>query len=297
MLTIGILFGFMAAICQSLSYISSKAFLHKYSGENIRLLLISHSIMGFAAFIALPFVVGSSLPPFEKILLPLFGCAAFYMVAQASLFMALKTTEASRISPLLGLKIIFIAILSIIFLDKSFTIIQWAAVVIAIIAGVILNWSGTPPPWKSLLLILFACLGYSLSDINIKILIEHLYDSSLFLAALYAAIMAYCLCGFISVILLFFMKKPTFKMIKDTVPFTLFWSIAMISLFTCFAFVSVMLGNIIQSSRGIISIVIAVAIAKAGYEHIEKKITTAIFIRRIVAAILMVASIVMFVIN
>ena len=71
----------------------------------------------------------------------------------------------------------------------------------------------------------------------------------------------------------------------------------MLFLFACFALINVMLGNIIQSTRGIISILIAAAIAKAGYEHIEKKVTTGIFIRRIAAAILMVISIVMFVVN
>ena len=297
MLATGILFGFMAALCQAFSYIASKAFLHKHPGENIKLLLISHALIGGASLVALPFVFVSSFPPLEHVLLPLAGCAGFYMVAQAALFMALKSTEASRISPLLGLKILFIAILSGIFLDKTFSLIQWTAVGIALLAGAILNWSGTPPTFKSLVLILFACLGYSLSDINIKILIENLSSSSLLHGALCAVTMTYCLCGIVSIVLLSLMKKPNLKLIKDTLPFSLCWFVAMLFLFACFAFISVMLGNIIQSTRGIISIVIAVGIAKAGYEHIEKKVTTEVFTRRIAAAILIAISIVIFVVN
>jgi uncharacterized membrane protein len=297
MLAIGIIFGFMAALCQALSYICSKAFLHKHPGENTKLLLISHALMGLVSLFVLPFVLVSSFPPLEHVLLPLFACAGFYMVAQGCLFMALKITEASRVSPLLGLKILFIAFLSMIFFDKTFSLIQWSAVGIALLAGAILNWSGSSPPFKGIVLILFACLGYSLSDINIKILIVNLSSSSILNGALCAVTMTYCLCGIVSIVLLSFMKKNNMGLLKDTIPFSIFWFVAMLFLFVCFAFISVMLGNIIQSTRGVISIVIAAAIAKAGYEHIEKKITKGVFIRRVAAAILMLISIVMFVVN
>jgi uncharacterized membrane protein len=295
MLIIGVLLGFMAALCQASSYICSRVFLHKYPGENIKLLLISHLIMGIVSLLALPFVLAESFHLLPDIILPLLGCAGFYMIAQASLFMVLKHTEASRVSPLLGLKIFFVAIFSILFLDASFSFIQWIAIGSGLLAAGFLNWSGAPPPFKSLIFILITCVGYSLSDINIKLLIEHFNSISLMHAAFFAVIMTYFLCGFVSFIFLVMMKKSSNQMIKDTIPFSIFWFVSMFFLFACFALISVMLGNIIQSTRGVISILLAVFIAKIGYEHIEQKVSRAVFIRRIVAAIFMFISIIVFI--
>ena len=297
MLILGILFGLLAALCQSCSYICSKIFLEKHKGDNIRLLLISHTLMGVLSLLALPFLLNSSFPPFEHVLLPIVGATAYYLMAQVSLFSALKITEASRISPLLGLKILFIALLSVIALDKTFSLVQWGAVCLALVAGAILNWSGTPPPFKSVGFVLLACLGYSLSDINIRILVINLSAASILRGTLCGVALTYVFCGFICVILLTFMKRPDLQLIKETIPFSCFWFVAMLCLFACFALINVMLGNIIQSTRGIMSIVIAAGIAKAGYEHLEKKVPRGVFIRRIAAAVLMVVSIIMFVVN
>jgi len=297
MLILGICCGLLAALCQSFSYICSKIFLEKNKNESIRLLLISHTLMGMLSLLALPFLFNSSFPPLEHVLLPVAGATGYYLMAQVSLFTALKITEASRISPLLGLKILFIALLSVIALDKTFSLVQWGAVLLALAAGAMLNWSGTPPPFKSVGLILLACFGYSLSDINIRILVINLSSASIVRGTLYGVALTYMLCGCVSFILLTFMKKPDMRLIKETIPFSCFWFLAMIFLFACFALINVMLGNIIQSTRGIISIIIAAGIAKAGYEHLEKKVPRAVLIRRIAAAVLMVVSIIMFVVN
>ncbi|HBG78125.1 MAG TPA: hypothetical protein DDW84_04645 [Phycisphaerales bacterium] len=93
---------------------------------------------------------------------------------------------------------------------------------------------------------------------------------------------------------LFFTQNTSKEAWLDSIPFAFFWFIAMIFLFSCFAVIGVVFGNIIQSTRGIISIVLGYVIANFGFELLETKITKKVFIQRILAALLMTASIALF---
>ncbi|OHB55031.1 MAG: hypothetical protein A2Y12_12025 [Planctomycetes bacterium GWF2_42_9] len=68
----------------------------------------------------------------------------------------------------------------------------------------------------------------------------------------------------------------------------------MILLFSSFALIGVIFGNIIQSTRGIMSIVLGYIISNFGHELLETKITKKVFIYRLLAAILMTGSIALF---
>ena len=68
----------------------------------------------------------------------------------------------------------------------------------------------------------------------------------------------------------------------------------MFALFSCFGMISVLLGNIVQSTRGLVSILIAFVVAKMGYEHLESRVPTNVFARRVLAAVLMTAAIILF---
>ena len=68
----------------------------------------------------------------------------------------------------------------------------------------------------------------------------------------------------------------------------------MIFLFACFALVGIVFGNILQSTRGIFSIVFGYLLARLGFERLETKITGNIFIKRILVAFLMMVSIALF---
>lgn len=120
----GILLGLLAAFFQSLSYLCSRHFLEKHQGKSLKLLLISHIFMGMASFIILPFLWDVSVPSFSTYVLPLICCSLFYFAGQSCFVLALKRTEASRLSPLLGLKVCFIALISISFLDAEYSMLQ-----------------------------------------------------------------------------------------------------------------------------------------------------------------------------
>ncbi|NOY75031.1 MAG: DMT family transporter [Kiritimatiellaeota bacterium] len=291
----GIALGLLAAFFQSLSYLCSRHFLKKHQGESLKLLVLSHIAMGIASFIILPFLWDSSAPEFSVYVFPLICCSLFYFVGQTLFVLALKQTEASRLSPLLGLKVCFIAFISISFLDASYSPLQWIAVAATVSAGVLLNWSGKPPPLKSLVFILGACLCYSISDINIKLLVNTLNLDSMYQGTLLSVCMTYCLCGALSApVWAFTFKKSDARLAVDALPFAGVWYLSMFALFSCFGMISVLLGNIVQSTRGIISILVAFAVAAMGYEHLERKIPGSLFARRIFAAVLMLAAIILF---
>jgi hypothetical protein len=209
--------------------------------------------------------------------------------------MALKHTEASRLSPLLGLKVCFIALISISFLDADYSTLQWVAVAATVAAGALLNWTGKAPPASSVAFILAACLCYSLSDISIKLLVNTLNLDSVYQGTMLSVCLTYCLCGLLSVpVWMATFGENDAKLALDAFPFAFTWYLSMIALFSCFGMISVLLGNIVQSTRGIISIAVAFAVARMGYEHLESRIPGSLFARRIFAAVLMLAAIILF---
>ena len=62
----------------------------------------------------------------------------------------------------------------------------------------------------------------------------------------------------------------------------------MIFLLACFAFTDVVMGTIAQSARGVMSVAIGWLLAKKGFADVEGAVSAAVFIRRAVAAALIV---------
>jgi len=223
------------------------------------------------------------------------GTALFYLAAQICFFLALRKAEASRLSPLLGSKIIILAIISVLFLDQTFTPLQWMGILFSFIAAVLLTGAGPRVPAMAIVLISITCLGYCLSDINIAVLIPHFepemgkIPASIFSTALY-----FIVCGIVSLIILICLKKTPAAMWKDAIPFSIFWYTAMLCLFGCFGTVGIIFGNILQSTRGIISVVLAAFVSMMGFHLIEQKVTRYVLIKRIFAAALMTAAVAIF---
>lgn len=291
---IGILLGFGAALAQSCSYLFSRRFVAKHSSGTLSLLVLSHVIMGALSAVILPFVWPDSLPPVGNFAPTLLAAAGFYFMAQGGLFMALRSSDASRVSPLLGLKLVMLPIICVSFLGRSYTPMQWLAVVLAVFAAWCLNRSGGKLSWRSVGWILFTCLGYSLSDLNIKSLVGHFDELGLIQASLVSAFLCYVFCGLCCLPGLLWVKNQNRDMWKMAFPFAVAWLIAMLCLFGCFGSIGVVFGNIVQSTRGLISIILGALIAKAGYHHLETKLPGSVLVRRLAAAMLMLVAIALF---
>jgi len=294
---LGIITGLGAATSQSCSYLCSKRFI-AFSGNSYQLLAVSHIIMGLFAAAMLPFLLmHKPLPPLMNFSKALILCNVYYLLAQCSFFLALKHADASRLAPLLGLKILFLAGISIVFLNNAFNGLQWLGVLLCLGGAVMSNWSGGSIPVKSALLILAACCGYSLSDTYIKILIDCLGYESIFFGAAMAGAVSYTFAGICAIPMLFIIPGISVRHFKPAFPFSVCWFAAMLLLFSCFGLIGPVFGNIIQSSRGIISVVIGAIIAGYGFSTLETRLNPGLLARRIIAAALISAAVILFILG
>lgn len=294
MMVIGIILGLGGAIFQSFSYLMTRHFMHRH-GSPLHLLIASHIIMGIMAIILLPFAYTPIVLQPSRYLSPLLQCSGFFLIAQATFFLALKNIESSRVSPLLGMKIIIIAIISYLFYDKNFVSIQWLAIILCFIGAMLTNWSGGKIPIRSWFWIIVTCTGYSLSDINIKILVDMIGQDNLVNSTMLAVSLNFIICGSAALIGFLLVPNPQrWQNLKPALPFALCWFTSILFIFGCFANIGPIFGNIIQSSRGIFSVIIGFIVAKAGHQHLESTTTGSIVICRIIAAIMMLLAMAMF---
>lgn len=298
MVLIGIILGLSAATCNSVAYLLSRAFLQKHHQSHFHLLAVSHLILAAVSVGLAAFLWPENMPPIRDFGLPLLGTALFYLAAQACFFLALKKTEASRLSPMLGAKIIILALISVLFLDASFTGLQWTAILFSFIAAILLTGAGSRVPTIAIVLITATCLGYCMSDINIaKLIPSFTPEMELIPASLFSTSLYFIICGIVSLIMLICLRKTPKAMWKDAIPFSILWYTAMLCLFGCFGTVGIIYGNILQSTRGIISVVLAAFVSMMGFHRLEQKVSRWVLIKRIFAAALMTAAVAMFQLN
>jgi len=296
MVILGVVFGLGTAVSQSFSYLFSRHLVTLGGWSMARLLVISHVVMGAAAGAALPFIWSADLPPIVSVLPAVGGVGGFYVLGQLALFTALRHTEASRVAPLLGLKLLVLAGLSTLVLDQALNGLQWLAVVMSVGAAFVLNYTGGRNPWPAVIAILIACCGYAGSDTSIRILVEQLgREQGPALAGLRGMLLTYALLGAIALPLLRWYGSRSLADWRRVLPYSAAWFAAMVGMFGAVALVNVVLASILQSTRALISVVLGALLAKAGYEALEAATTRGVFIRRLIAAGLMVAAIALYV--
>ncbi|MFP4416236.1 MAG: EamA family transporter [Fibrobacterota bacterium] len=291
---VGIFLGLGAALGQSVSYVFSRAFVTQHKEGSYHLMVLAHLIMGFLSATALVLLWPDQIANPATVFRLVAGAAIFYLIAQTSLFLTLSTVEASRIAPLLGMKVFFLAALSIPLLGKQLSPVQWSAVILSSAAAALLNRIGGKLPLKSIAGVAVSVICYSLSDINIKQLIDSLSYLSIAHASAFSVAALYLLCGIVAVPFALIGRKHRPEHWKGATPYAISWFCGMFFLFSCFATIGVVYGNIVQSTRGILSIIIGAAVAHMGHVSLEQKTDKNIFIRRIFAAVLMTAAIVIF---
>jgi len=292
---VGVLLGFVAAIFQSISYLCTKIFIKHHKTDIGALLALSHIIMGVISVPLVWFLKPDQMPDYSTYQWKLLNTAGFYLLGQFFLFAALIKTEASRVSPLLGLKIVILALISVVFLQHPMSPTKWVAIGCSSLAAFLLSNSGGRIHLSSIVLVLCACLFYSLSDIHIKMLVDHFGYLGILRGALLSTGLTYILCAIVGGIYVIFKFKDLHRETWGySLPFALSWLIAMFFLYTCFALIGVVFGNIIQSSRGIISIGLGYLIANIGFERLEPKITRGVYLRRVLAGLLMTGAVALY---
>jgi len=298
MTALGILFGLLTAFLQSVSYLFSKQLVRVQQWSMPRLLAMAHVLMGLAAIPVWWLVrpAGGFDPAAD---LPwAVGVIGFYLLGQAGLLYALKHTDASRVAPLLGLKIVMLAGFTVLLMDQPLSVMQWAGVLIATAAAFVLNHAGGRNPWPAVIAILATCACYSLSDLCIRQLIDQLAvggemqrEGGRVIVSVRATAMSYLLGGVVGAAAMPWLGSRRVADWRAVTPYAAVWFSAMLFMFATIGLVNVVLANILQSTRGLMAIGLGVALAAAGWTHLEAETERGVLIRRIAAAVLMTGAV------
>ncbi|NBT13195.1 MAG: hypothetical protein EBS56_06375 [Planctomycetia bacterium] len=303
---LGVAAGLASGACVSFAYLLSRHHaLAQPAGERfaaaLGLLLRAHVVMGIVAAAAVMGLHPETLPAPGRFGGPLAAAAGFYFVGNVILFDLLRSLEASRLSPFLGLKVFILALIVAMFLRQPLSAVQWLSVALSVAATALLQGSGGGLPLRALGRVLLVCGCFALSDLSIVRLIDALdmpvpgSHGRLF-AALRGMLLTYVTCGTACApVLLAGWCRPrpgaAGAAWRTAAVYAVAWLMAMATLYACFALVGVVFGNVVQSTRGVMSVVLGAVLAHLGWHELEQRVDRATLVRRVGAACLMTAAI------
>ena len=289
----GVLIGAVSAVMQSASYIFSRRFVTTFH-SSVKLVIYSQLLMGvlggvvFAATV--PFTAFPRGAELWKFSAAMAVFVAAYHVAFYCFFKALNEIEASRLSSLLGLKVVSIALITYPFLRAQLNLWHLLAVVLTAVSAVGMNFSGIRIGRRGALYLVLALLGFSTTDITGTMFVKLMPGDAMTTKAICATSLAYVFLGIIAAAVFIRMKFEP-GVAKGALPYSVLWFSAMLLLFASFGIVGVVFGSIIQASRGLVSVIFGVLLARTGYAALEPNVPPRVWARRAVMATIMVAAI------
>lgn len=272
----GICIGLLCGLAHAVTYLFSRRFMKTEGHTAGQLAVLAHIAMGVMSVCLLPFLWRTPENGWLVTAWPLFGCTVFYMAGQICMFRAVEIIEASRVAPMLGIKIAVLAMMITVTGTGHVSPRQWVAVAIGIVAVRLINFSPgsaqTKVPLSAYLWVVCTCIGYALSDFHIGLLLKALSSNQSPAMSAFAVVLTYTLAG--SGALLFFIKyrKSTAKAWRMAIPFSIGWYASMMTLFITMGYIGVVGAAILQSTRGIWAICLGVGIAHLGHVHLESKV-------------------------
>lgn len=294
----GLLCGLTAATFQSLSYLFSRRFLSRGCGGPVELFAVSQMQLGILSLAALPFFLRHLPVDWAPFILSALGTSLSYLLGQFFLFQALRTVESSQFAPLLGFKIPILALATALVLGHPIPVLAWLAIALCLTAGLLIAPPGRLGSGRALSLAAGCAIGYAGSDFSIPFLVKACGGMGPH-PVLLAVTTCYLVAGAVGTGLILTGRlgprraflAPAIQ--ADAFPYSLAWLLAMVFLFACFHFIGVVLGNMVQSSRSLISVVLAAAITHLGWLHLED-VRKGVWLRRLGGAGLMTASIALY---
>jgi len=305
-LSLGVAAGLVAALASAISYLVSRHHGNRAGGGSLRLLVLGHAVMGLACLPLVWLLAPATWPPRPAAWLgPLAGSVICYLAGQGAVFATLKRVAASRLAPLLGLKLVMLAAIVSLGPGSGLDLRQWAAVGLTVIAAGMLQRGGAVSP-AALGIVLAACLSFAASDLFIIRLIDalglacdaeaaplsRLHAGGLAMAVTYVA------CGAAALAAVAVRPDLWPRDRRDRLAagqYAAAWLVGMVALYTCFGLVGAVFGNVLQATRGVMAVVIGAGLARAGWHDLEERVDRATFARRVAAALLMVVAIAVYV--
>ena len=302
-LAFGIVVGLLGAASSAVSYLVSRHHGTRVAGGGFGILVRAHVVLGLACIPLILWLAPRTWPPAAAWLPPLFGSTALYTLGQCIVFAAIKRVQPSRFAPLLGLKIAILAVIVSLLPGDRLDAQQWIAVGLSVFAAILLQRGGAST--VAIVTALAACLVFSVSDILIVRLIRALQlgltASGEPLGPLAAGALAmavpYATCGLIATAVLTRLPPGGAAAWSAGVSYAAAWGLAMAGLYVSFGFVGVVFGNVIQSTRGIMSVVTGAALAHLGWHDLEERVDRSTLAWRTIAAVLMTIAIAVYAID
>jgi drug/metabolite transporter (DMT)-like permease len=294
----GIALGIFAAFWQACSYFGSRGFLLYTRSSSRALLGLAHVLMGGFALVLLPFAyfhVRDGLMPVGDYILPLLATTFFYLSGQFMLFLALKSMDSSRVAPLLGLKIPILALFSVFFFRETLSVQAVVAVLVCTAGALAISPPTSMPRLGELGLILLTCSAYCLSDISIPKLVNGLNPEPTVWHIVFGVCLSYGLAGLVGVVVS--LRVGAFRVERGlgrALPYAACWFAGILCLFGCFTLIGPIFGNMLQSTRGIMTVVLAPLVMKATGLTIDRMSGWAVFVRRVLAAAVMTGAIILY---
>lgn len=289
---LGIFVGLIAAFFQSCSYLASARYVRESNRPAYTLLPPAFLFMGFLVLPILPFVWPDQSPTWRPLLWSAFGCILFCILANGAMFFLLKHVDSSRSSPLLAFKVPMFAIFYTFVLGQACTPLQWCGVALVMASMALLCGAGRRIPPIAWLWLFLACAGYCASDYCIRMTFAEAKPvcSGVLHYSFFSCAIIYTIGGLLSLVFMPLLARHfTVRMWKRyAAPYAFAWLFGMFVLFLCFALCDLVLGNIVQSTRGLISVVLGWFIARSGRTDLEERVTIRVTLCRIAAAILLI---------
>ncbi|MCR5537023.1 MAG: hypothetical protein K6F05_06385 [Succinivibrio sp.] len=252
--TFGLCCGFFAAFCQALNYTFSKDCQEKYNLHGIRELVAVHICM-FVLCIG-PFLYYQPWQYLNLHTALLLLCnVSSYLVAQYIMILVFDRQDASIVSPLMTIKTPILALIAFLFFDKEFTPLQYTAIFAIIALGFYFSsLSGRVKP-TILLVLALVCVCFSISDLSMTALTYAVPGETLTVVAI-CSVCEYVVCGLIALPLMPLCKVPLMgayhaKWVGIT------WLVCTLAFVVTFHVNGVVEGNIIQTLRSVIGVIIA----------------------------------------
>ncbi|MBR7107067.1 MAG: hypothetical protein IKC89_01495 [Lentisphaeria bacterium] len=290
----GVTLGVATALMQSCSYLASAAFISRHRSA-FKLLISSQLFMGVCSTVLLPFFITEDLVRIAKGgWWYLAAWVTMFFLGQAGFFISQKYIESSRLASLLGLKILVLSAFWMIFNAKMLNYLQVIGVILGVAAAFAMNWSGSRRlHWKGIAALAVTLVCYSLTDLSETAMVHLADQGNVVKAGITITLFCYTVLGICT--LPFAVKTGwSWTMQKDSAPFAVIWLGSQMTLLICFGMVGPVFGNVIQSTRGLFSVLLGVLVCCLGISGGEKQVSAVMWLRRGFAALLMLVSIVCF---
>lgn len=299
---IPILAGLLAGFMQAVSYLIARAALHDSQTTPLRLMVVSHICMGIMSVCALPFVWTAPAQGLGHYLLWIAAVTCLYISAQSCFFWSVQFTPSSRLAPMMGIKILFAALLAYFLRGQDQHLIQWLAVFLCLLAACAVQWSGAAIVRKSLISVIAAVIFFACADVSITFAVDSMNpdaENRGIMAAVVVALSAYSACLIPALCVIPILRQRTSSAEGITPPvwplkigllYAVVWLFAMMCLYIAFAY-DLVFGTIMQSMRGPFAVIIGILVAKCGMHHLEAQRSRSDFIKQICSALLMVVAI------